>query len=131
MTYLLDTNICIAYLSGRDEEVQDALRAEGPESVVLCSVVKAELLYGARNSSRVEENLALLEAFFATMASLPFDDDAAERYGTLRAHLRREGRGVGGNDMMIAAIALANDATLVTRNRRELSVVPGLRLVTW
>lgn len=65
------------------------------------------------------------------LRSLPFDDAAAARYGVLRAELRREGTAVGANDMMIAAIALADDATLVTRDSRELAAGAGLRLVTW
>jgi tRNA(fMet)-specific endonuclease VapC len=75
--------------------------------------------------------LAVLERFFAPLASLPFDDDAAARYGVLRAQLRRDGRPVGGNDMMIAAIALAHDAVLVTRDDREFRAIAGLRVLSW
>lgn len=97
----------------------------------LCSVVKAELLFGARNSSRVAENLERLDRFFAPLESLVFDDLAAEHYGVLRAWLRREGSPIGANDMLIAAIALANDATLATRNLDEFRRVPGLRVQRW
>ena len=131
MMHVLDTNICIAYLNVSDRGVERKLLALPVESVALCSVVKAELLYGARSGGRVEQNLALLHRFFAPFHSLPFDDDAAACYGALRAQLRREGRPIGSNDMMIAAIVLAADATLVTRNERELSAVAGLRLVAW
>jgi tRNA(fMet)-specific endonuclease VapC len=99
---LLDTNICVAYLNGTDAAVKKRLLALSPDEVALCSVVKAELLYGARASGRVEQNLARLDAFFAPFASLSFDDDAADRYGVIRAQLRRDGTPVGANDMMIA-----------------------------
>lgn len=131
MTHLLDTNICVAFLGGSDRAARRRLLDLPVQSVALCSVVKAELLYGARNSGRVEHNLARLARFFAPLRSLPFDDDAADRYGVLRAQLRRECRPIGGNDMMIAAIALATDSTLVTRNEREFAAIAGLRLVTW
>jgi tRNA(fMet)-specific endonuclease VapC len=131
MNVLLDTNICIAFLSGLDRGVRDRILSLSPGEVVLCSVVKAELLYGARNSERVEENLSRLARFFAPLRSLPFDDEAAARYGLLRAQLRREGRPIGANDMMIAAIALASDLTLVTRNEREYAAIAGLRVTTW
>src|SRR6185295_15075505 len=108
--FLLDTNICIAFLNGEDEGVRDLLLGLPREQVALCSVVKAELLYGARNSGKVEHNLARLERFFEPLRSLPFDDEAAARYGSLRAQLRREGRPIGANDMLVAAIALAADA---------------------
>jgi tRNA(fMet)-specific endonuclease VapC len=131
MSVLLDTNVCIAFLGGQDRRVRDRLLALTPDDVVLCSVVKAELLYGARNSGRVEENLSRLARFFAPLRSLPFDDEAAARYGLLRAQLRRDGRSVGAHDMMIAAIALASDTTLVTRNEREFVAIAGLRVTTW
>src|SRR5262245_26469662 len=123
---LLDTNVCIAFLNGSDRGVRARLAAEGPEDVVLCSAVKAALLYGARHSEHVERNLSRLAAFFAPFESLPFDDDAAEIYGLVRAQLRRAGRPIGGNDLIIAATALAADATLVTRNQDEFRRVPGL-----
>jgi tRNA(fMet)-specific endonuclease VapC len=128
---LLDSDICIAYLKGEDAGVEKRLLSHSPGQLHLCSVVKAELLYGARHSQKVAANLKKLERFFAPFASLPFDDEAAEQYGVLRAQLRREGRPIGGNDMMIAAIALASRAILVTRNHREFERVPGLRVETW
>jgi tRNA(fMet)-specific endonuclease VapC len=131
LSYLLDTNVCIAYLNGEDPALRDRLLACLPSEVALCSVVKAELLYGARNSERVEENLERLERFFAPIDSLAFDDAAAEWYGIIRAQLRREGKLIGSNDMMIAAIARAADATLVTRNQDEFRRVAGLKLTSW
>jgi tRNA(fMet)-specific endonuclease VapC len=128
---LLDTNVCIAFLDGADSQVRDRLLALASDEVALCSVVKAELLYGARHSARVDENLTRLSAFFAPFRSLPFDDDAAERYGEIRAQLRRAGLPIGANDMLIAAIAVAADATVVTRNQDEFRRVAGLRVETW
>jgi tRNA(fMet)-specific endonuclease VapC len=128
---LLDTNVCIAYLNGADEAVRDRLLAWSNDELVLCSVVKAELSYGARNSGRVAENLDRLDRFFEPFRSLSFDDRAAERYGEIRAQLRQRGTPIGGNDTMIAAIALAADATLVTRNQDEFRRVVGLRVEVW
>ena len=131
MSFLLDTNICIAFLNGRDESVRDRLLALDPETVSLCSIVKAELYYGARNSQRVENNLDRLRRFFEPFSSLPFADAEAEQYGVLRAQLQREGRPIGPNDLMIAATALTNDLTLVSRNQHEFQRIPGLRMVSW
>lgn len=128
---LLDTNICIAFLTGTDASVRTRLLAAAPGEVYLCSVVKAELIFGARNSGRVEHNLGRLQDFSASFESLPFDDRAAEFYGAVRAQLVREGRLIGGNDMLIAAIALAADATLVTRNTDEFRRIAGLRVEAW
>jgi tRNA(fMet)-specific endonuclease VapC len=129
--HLLDTNVCIAFLNGTDKKLRDRLLEHEPTDVILCSVVKAELCFGARASARVDENLKRLEAFFEQFESLPFDDEAAARYGLVRAQLRRAGTPIGGNDLMIAATALAADATLVTRDQLEMSRVPGLRIAAW
>jgi len=131
VTYLLDTNICIPFLNERDRGLAAKLRRHSLDDLKLCSVVKAELLYGARSSSRVQENIGNLDRFFRAFESFAFDDDAAAEYGTLRAQLRRSGTPVGANDMLIAAIALATDSVLVTRNTEELRQIAGLRLETW
>jgi len=94
-------------------------------------VVRAELEYGARRSNRVEENLQRVRAFCAPMRSLRFDDEAAERYGLIRVQLERDGCVIGGNDLLIAAICVAADATLVTRNADEFRRVAGLRVEIW
>ncbi len=111
--------------------VAHRLAQKDPRGVWLCTVVKAELLFGARNSERVEANLLLLTKFFAPFRSLPFDDRCAEHYGVVRASLARLGSPIGPNDMLIASIALAHDATLVTANEAEFRRVPGLRMESW
>ena len=129
--YLLDTNVCIRFLNGTSASLTERLRAVPRTQVRLSSIVKAELLYGARNSSRIAENLRLLERFFDTIASLPFDDDCAEEYGLLREELGRAGTPIGPNDLLVAATARAHHAILVTHNTREFSRGAGLHLEDW
>ncbi len=131
MKLLLDTNICIALLAGREADAVRRLRACAPRDVFLCSVVKAELYFGARNSLRVDENLSRLSVFFAAFESLTFDDAAAEEYGVIRCQLERLSTPIGANDLLIAAIAVRHDATLVTRNESEFRRVSGLRVDPW
>lgn len=131
MNYLLDTNACINYLNKPSSPVAERIRTERPETIRLCDVVKAELFYGAYKSSRKEANLNLLRLFFGLFASLPFDDRAAEVYGRIRAELESAGTPIGPNDMLIAAIALANNLVVVTHNTREFSRVAGLQLEDW
>jgi tRNA(fMet)-specific endonuclease VapC len=131
MTYLLDTNTCIRFLNPRRSAVPSHMAAVSQEEVAICQIVKAELYYGAYKSARRDANLALLAKFFNQFVSLPFDDASAETYGRLRAGLARRGTPIGPNDLMIAAIALAYDLTLVTHNTAEFSRVPGLRLEDW
>jgi tRNA(fMet)-specific endonuclease VapC len=131
MKYLLDANTCIRLLNAGDEGVTRRYTACQPTDVVLCSVVKAELLYGARRSARVEFNLKRLEYFAAPLQSLPFDDRCAHDYGVIRADLAAQGKPIGANDLMIAAIARAHDLILVTHNTGEFSRVVGLRVEDW
>ncbi len=131
MTHLLDTNTCIKYLNGQSESIRRHIEAMYPQSIVLCSVVKAELFYGALKSARPKQNLANQQRFVNRFISLPFDDDAAEAYGRIRAQLEKLGTPIGPNDLLIAAIAVANEATLVTHNTREFSRVEGLQIEDW
>ena len=131
MTYLLDTNTCIRYLNGTSENVRQRMEASSPEEIVLCSVVKAELIYGAFKGVRSKANLERLELFSSRFDSLPFDDEAAWRYGEIRADLERRGTVIGPNDLMIAAIGLAKEAVVVTNNQDEFSRVRGLALEDW
>ena len=131
MIYLLDANVCIRLINDSSPALLRRFRLEGPASLRLSSVVRAELMFGARNSGRVAETLRLIAAFWEPLVGLPFDDASAAHYGVIRAELRRQGRPIGPNDLLIAATALAYDVTLVTHNTREFNRVPGLRLEDW
>ena len=129
--YLLDSNICIQLLNGRNTQIEKNFRSHSPAEISLCSIVKAELLYGARHSQRVSTNFQRLNIFFAPLESMPFDDRCAEEYGLIRAALAEQGSIIGPNDLIIAAIARANDATLITHNTKEFNRIPSLRLEDW
>ena len=129
--YLLDTNVCINFLNGTSSSVKQHFQACSPSEIAVCSIVKAELLFGARNSQRVDANLQILKMFFAPLHSLPFDDQCADEYGLIRSDLKTQGRVIGPNDMLIAAVARANEAVLVTHNTKEFSRISGLLLDDW
>jgi tRNA(fMet)-specific endonuclease VapC len=129
--YLLDTNACIRILNNSSAAVVARFRRESPVTIRLCSVVKAELLFGARKSRRVAATLSNLERFFEPLPSVPFDDAAAAEYGVLRAQLESVGTPIGANDLMIAAITRRHDFTLVTNNVDEFSRIAALRVEDW
>ena len=131
MKVLLDSNTCIRFLNQRSQALIDRLTETPDEDIVVCSVVKAEMFYGSERSARRERNLAVQRAFFARYTSLPFDDLAAEKHALIRADLAERGQIIGAHDLLIAAIALAHDLTLVTHNLSEFSRVNGLRLEDW
>ncbi len=132
MTHLLDANACIDHLRrGPSSKVSAKLLAAPAGSVFLCSVVVGELLFGARRSSNASATFPQVRAFCSPYASLPFDDRAADEFSVIRALLTNQGQLIGPNDLLIAAIALANGLTLVTHNTTEFRRVPELRLEDW
>ena len=131
MTYFLDANICIHFLNKTSSDVIDKLLETRTRDINIPSVVAAELLYGAIKSARKDYNLARLEKFLSVYEIIPFTRDTARIYGQIRADLEQRGRLIGGNDMLIAATALAGAGTLVTDNIKEFSRIKTLALENW
>lgn len=138
MNYLLDTNVCIIYLKGRNLNLKQRLEVIPVQEIAVYSIVKAELCFGAMKSTNPERSFALQQAFLAQFVSLPFDDLAATTFGVIRAQLETNGTPIGAYDLQIAAlaklsegIALANNLTLVTHNTREFGRVDGLQVEGW
>jgi tRNA(fMet)-specific endonuclease VapC len=111
--------------------LRQRLEAVGDADISLCSVVLAELYYGAAKSISPPKTLAGQAVFVSRFRSLPFDDAAARSYGPIRADLERSGTMIGANDLLIAAIAMANGLVLVTHNLGEFRRIPGLRVEDW
>jgi tRNA(fMet)-specific endonuclease VapC len=133
VSYLLDSNTWISLLRWQHAGVLAGLKRRPADEILLCSVVLAELWYGAEGSdpNRRAGNYALVDELDAKYQSLPFDNAAARDYAVIRADLARSGQPIGPNDTMIAAIARSRGATLVTHNTAEFSRVPGLTIEDW
>lgn len=129
--YLLDTNACIRILRGSSATLVERVSQHAPQEICLCSIVKAELVYGAYRSARPAENMRLLTRFFEPYESLPFDDPCIDAYGRIRSDLERARLVIGPNDLIIAATAVANKVTLVSANTREFVRVTGLAFENW
>lgn len=128
MRYLLDTNACVDYLSGRYPAVVERVQHSSPEDLRLSSVVVAELRYGADRSARPKANHSRVDALVAEIQCLDFDLEAASTYGRVRARLEAAGKPIGPNDLLIAAHALSRRLVLVTDNVREFRRVRGLKV---
>lgn len=131
MIFLLDTNACVAYLRRADSPVRKHLAQHAAADIVICSVVYAELCYGVLRSADPVHAQVQLASFLANFVSLPLDDRAAETAAVVRADLAKKGTPISPHDLLIAAIALANDLTLVTHNTREFGRVAGLKIEDW
>ena len=132
MTFMLDSDICIYLLAGRDAEKRANIMARQPdEQMLLSALVVAELRFGVAKSQWHKVNEALLNKFLLDFHVQPFDAAAAAFYGNLRAVLEKKGTPIGPLDNLIAAHAVSLGATLVTHNTREFSRVPGLQRADW
>ena len=127
---MLDTNILSDLVRNPAGRVAERIRQCGESNVRTSVVVAAELRFGAakKNSERLTTQL---EAILAVIEILPLAQPIDHIYGWLRAALERAGTPIGGNDLLIAAHALASDCILVTDNEREFSRVEGLSIENW
>ena len=128
--YLLDTNICVYVIRKRPESVYRRLSNIGKRGVAISVVTAFELEVGALRSQGKHYSEAV-RLFIAELPVLPLEDSARAAYGQLRTALERRGEVIGAYDMLIAAHALAVDATLVTNNEKEFKRVKGLKVENW
>lgn len=130
MRYLLDTNCVSDMMHNPQGKILGHLSRVGEKDVFTSIIVVAEIRYGIekRGSKKLA---ARLDQVLGVLPVERFEAPADERYGWLRHETKKAGKSVGSMDMLIAAHALALDATLVTGNERELSYVPGLKIENW
>lgn len=128
--YLLDTNILSDLVRNPAGRIAQRIASVGEETVCTSLVVSAVIRFGAfkKGSKRLSSQL---EAVLSALDILPLKEPIDERYARLRLALERAGTPIGGNEMLIAAHALALGLTLVTANEREFSRVPGLAVENW
>lgn len=129
--YLLDTNICICIARHAPRSVQTRFATLKPGEAVISVITFGELLYGAARSDAAVRVRKALDEFAAAVPAMPLPVNASREYGDLRATLEAKGKPIGGNDLWIAAHALAAQLTLVTNNGREFRRVPGLTVENW
>jgi tRNA(fMet)-specific endonuclease VapC len=136
--YLLDTNILTALHAGNSKVITAIQRLDDPQ-IAITIITKVELIQGrisfllkatsGQDLLRAQNLLAQTESLLAELEIVPFDRAAIEQFDLLLTNksLRKYGRA----DLLIASIALANRATLVSRNLKDFQNIPNLKLVNW
>ena len=129
---ILDSNTISYYFRG-DPQVVPRLQALRPAEVGVPAIVEYELRYGLLRmpSDAATPRLAALAQLLRPMQLLAFDSECAAQAARIRVDLEAAGTPIGPHDTLIAATAVRYQATLVTRNAREFSRVPGLQWVNW
>ncbi len=128
--YLLDTNVLSDLVRRPHGVITRRISLEGEDNVCTSIIVASELRFGARKRGS-EQLTRQLDLVLSAIQVMPFEAPADRLYGKIRVDLEKRGTPIGPNDMFIAAQALALDCTLVTRNVREFSRVPGLKVDDW
>lgn len=118
-------------MRGKNSTLKQKLESTSTKDIAVCSIVKAELFYGAMKSANPQRNLTLQLQFLAQFISLPFDDLAATTFGKIRSQLEALGTPIGAYDLQIAAIALSKNLTLITHNTREFQRINNLLIEDW
>ena len=130
--YCFDTDILAAALLREPpmQLVRRLARTPGDQQFTT-SVSIAEIAYAAARNGDGDMAGRVRELIAAASAVLPFDQDAAEVYGPVRAQLERIGVRLDEPSLRIAAIAVSRDLTLVTASARLYDRIPGLRIENW
>ena len=130
MAYLLDTNIVSDLVRAPQGRAANRVRAVGDAGVCTSIIVAAELRYGAAKKASARLS-AQVEKVLRALPILILEPPIDATYARLRVALERDGRPIGGNDLLIAAHAVTLGHTLVTDNEREFSRVEGLQCENW
>ena len=128
MSFILDTDHCIAILRGK---LDVSLRIQPTTQLFVSAITVSELVYGAHKSDRAGDHLAQVEILLGAVTLLAFDAEPARRCGQLKDALRRTGTPIAEPDLQIASIVLHYALPLATHNQRHFARVPGLQLVDW
>ena len=128
--YIFDTDTAIYWLKG-NEQIRNRVLQVGPDNLRITMVTLAELKFGAYNSQRQEQNLSHISDFLRKVKVLPLDEKAADRFGQVKAALRKSGEIIQDFDILIASITLVQNAVLVTNNTNHFERIPGLHLENW
>ena len=130
MKYIIDTDILIHHLINTPKVV-DKFLVTNYKDIATSIINYMELLFGAYNSERKEENIAKITKFLSNIQIVNMDKNSAKIFAEIKSKLKRNGNLIADMDLMIASICLANDLILVTNNTKLFSRIDGLVLENW
>ena len=127
--FMLDTDTVSWALRGQGA-VPTRLLEHRPSQLCISSITLSELRFGAdaKGSRKLH---GLIDTFVLSVAVMPFDQAAADRFGPVASTLAKRGEPIGTFGTLIAAHALSLGLTLVTNNAKHFQRVPGLKTANW
>ena len=129
--YMLDADTCGFILRRSSPTLLDRIQAVPLQQQTVSVITLAELLYGVQVSSRKKANRAAVDALVRHLTLMDWPREAAEHYAEIRADLKRKGRLIGSNDLLIGAHARSLGAVVVTNNVKDFGRVKGLEVQNW
>jgi tRNA(fMet)-specific endonuclease VapC len=129
--YLVDTDIVIYWLTAKYPQIQQRIAQLDSSRIFISAITVAELYFGAYNSSKPQENCALLSDLLSDVRVVVFDTEAGSHFGQLKAKLKQSGQIINDSDLFIAATALSRQLILVTNNEKHFNRIPGLQMENW
>lgn len=130
--YSFDTDIVIDFLRGEPEVVKKIDELTNKEAqIFITPIVLCELYEGAYKSKNSVENVKLVEDFLIRVNYLDFSALSCKSFGEVKTMLSKKGKPTQDFDLMIAAVTLSRNLTLVTRNRKHFENIPDLKIEVW
>ena len=131
MKYLLDTCTVSDFVKGQPN-ILARVKATPPDLIAVSALTRMEVDYGlALNTRRATKLAPILDAFFSTIATLPFDEADAHAAAAIRAALKFLGQPIGAYDVLIAGTGLVWGLVVVMLNLGEFMRVSGLQVENW
>lgn len=127
MSYLVDTDIVVGWLKGRQEEIT-LLRNLSQERLAISLISYGEVFDGIYYGRNPDANEKSFRQFLRWVDILPLNRRIMRRFARIRGQLRREGQLIGDSDILIGTTAILHDLTLVTHNARHFTRIPNLKL---
>ncbi len=125
--YLIDSDILIYFLKGK-QEVVEKLAQIPIDDLYISRINYTELIYGAYNSAKINQNLKIIEPFLDSFKVLEFTLNSSLIFAKEKARLKKNGNIIADMDLMIASIAIENDCTLISNNIKHFDRVQNLEL---
>ena len=128
--YVLDTNTLIYFFKGLGQVARNLFKYP-PRDIAIPAIVLFELEFGIRKSNSPKKRIKQLGELISIINVIPYGIKEAKASAQIRYFLEKQGNIIGPFDILIAGTALANNATLVTRNVKEFNRITNLKVIDW
>lgn len=132
MIYMLDTNVIIDIIRGSTllrAKAESLSRDEN--SFCINPIVLSELFRGAYLSADTKSAITLIEDITHSFELLDYNESSCRIYGERYSELKKQGKPTQEFDLIIGCIAIAYNATLITKNAKDFTNIRGLKVIAW